>query len=506
MNLVAQAGTSLSTAYGSAAAMLIRQYFMDGYYAAEAFTPSAALLKAMLINSGTDLFYLPDNAGIEGPIPNSNQGWGRPNLSNVLPFLDGPDFSLLVKDRQGPLRTGETDTHRVTVSNGGRPLKITVAWTDPAAQDLANPTLVNNLDLEVTAPDGTVYLGNNFLNGTTVSGTDDANTDDALDIPDARNNEECVFISTPVVGEYIIRVTGANVPGSVELNSDRQVYSLVATGKLDTPVGVDVSLKLANPSIGEEAGDLVITVELNHKHPHDIDVELDFSGAALKDVDYTVSSEMVTIEAGSLSETVTLTMSQDPYAEGDEYIDISLLNPKLTSKPNLARVQLLVIDDEIAGVTTSKEFMKVSENGGIGVFTVTLDSRPRNNVTLAVKSASVEDLLVSPPELVFTTDNWADPQPVTITGLDDDEFLTDSTFVILSVQADASDDVFDYLPNRQVRVTCTNDDFIPSDSDDDDGCSLTAESNPLTLFPILITCLIVLLLRKRSQVGCRHIC
>jgi hypothetical protein len=43
-----------------------------------------------------------------------------------------------------------------------------VAWTDPAGAAGADPALVNDLDLEVLAPDGTTYLGNSFEGGRSV--------------------------------------------------------------------------------------------------------------------------------------------------------------------------------------------------------------------------------------------------------------------------------------------------------------------------------------------------
>src|SRR3989442_6880441 len=54
-------GTSMATPTTAGAATLVRQYFMDGWYPtgspqpANGFTPSAALLKSMLINSGREM-------------------------------------------------------------------------------------------------------------------------------------------------------------------------------------------------------------------------------------------------------------------------------------------------------------------------------------------------------------------------------------------------------------------------------------------------------------------
>ena len=58
------------------AGVLVRQYFMDGFYPtgaanpSDSRTPSGALIKAVLVNSSTDM------TGIAG-YPSVREGWGR---------------------------------------------------------------------------------------------------------------------------------------------------------------------------------------------------------------------------------------------------------------------------------------------------------------------------------------------------------------------------------------------------------------------------------------------
>ena len=49
----------------------------------------------------------------------------------------------------------------------GSPLNVTLAFTDAPAALGAGSVAVNNLDLQVIAPNGTVYSGNNFNTETT---------------------------------------------------------------------------------------------------------------------------------------------------------------------------------------------------------------------------------------------------------------------------------------------------------------------------------------------------
>jgi hypothetical protein len=78
-----------------------------------------------------------------------------------------------------------------------------LAWTDTAAAVGANPTLVNDLNLELTAPSGTYYRGNQYSGGQSISNPADW---------DDRNVEECIRVDTPEPGTWHITVGGQNIP------------------------------------------------------------------------------------------------------------------------------------------------------------------------------------------------------------------------------------------------------------------------------------------------------
>ena len=48
--------------------------------------------------------------------------------------------------------------------------KQSLAWSDARGSRFSNNQLVNDLDLEVESPDGTIYLGNDFANGRSTTG------------------------------------------------------------------------------------------------------------------------------------------------------------------------------------------------------------------------------------------------------------------------------------------------------------------------------------------------
>ncbi|MGW0846546.1 S8 family serine peptidase [Streptomyces sp. NPDC002787] len=105
--------------------------------------PSAALLKAMLINGAEELpgQYNPSEAG---PSPNNNSGFGLVNLerSVTLPGNNGAGFA-----DEEDLEQGDERSFRIPVPQGAaRTLKVTLVWTDPPGA-----ALQNDLDLIVHA-------------------------------------------------------------------------------------------------------------------------------------------------------------------------------------------------------------------------------------------------------------------------------------------------------------------------------------------------------------------
>jgi hypothetical protein len=207
-------GTSFASAYATGAGALVRDYFAQGFYPTGSRTTgnrmpglSGALVKAALVASAnfmenigvSDLPIVADrliaqsralNMGSVSGTPvgvlgNNEQGYGRIQLSSVLPIpnwppskaiglpntLEYPAAGLLIFDDIGtgapPINnTTNTDVARTFLVNspnttiltgGGRvvsigSLRVALAWTDPPDVAEGNGTLVNDLDLELESP------------------------------------------------------------------------------------------------------------------------------------------------------------------------------------------------------------------------------------------------------------------------------------------------------------------------------------------------------------------
>lgn len=221
-------GTSFSTGIVAGTLALARQYYVDGWYptgtkvAADSRTPSGALMKATIVNGAMPLTGLDGANGLTvTKIPSMDQGWGRVHLERSLGFAGDPSRIRVwdIRNADG-LATGQLQEYALDVA-ADQPLRVTLAWTDPAPATLMSGLpLVNDLDLEVEGPTaGTIYKGNVFADSVSSTG----GTADALD------SLESVLLASPVAGSYTLRVIGRNVPGTGSAPSRRQGYALVAS-------------------------------------------------------------------------------------------------------------------------------------------------------------------------------------------------------------------------------------------------------------------------------------
>jgi serine protease AprX len=209
-NYAFDGGTSMAAPLVSGCAALVREYYMS---LPDAQSPSAALLKATLINStrwltgGSAIADHPD-------MPNYHQGFGAIYMPYAIPnpretwlrlvFVDAwTDPSNLISN------VGDLVRFNVQVDPGSPFLRVCLAYTD-----LPNRALQNDLNLIVEGPDESKFRGN-------------AHLPDGLTAFDSENNVEVVRITNPPAGIYRIQVLASNIL------QGPQDYALVVTGALN---------------------------------------------------------------------------------------------------------------------------------------------------------------------------------------------------------------------------------------------------------------------------------
>ncbi|MBS3817342.1 MAG: S8 family serine peptidase [Candidatus Thermoplasmatota archaeon] len=253
-------GTSMACPVAAGSTALLRQYFVDGYYPGGSITPSASLMKAVLVNGAVEITgngaYMNSQS-----YPNNDQGWGRVNLQNSLEFA-GDSRNLRVFQEKNGISTGNTSTYSVNVEDTSEPLEITLTYTDYPGSTSASKALVNNLDLKITAPDSTVYKGNVFDGSNPGQSTTGGSYDDL-------NPVENFLRLNPQKGKYKIEVTGSDIPNGP------QPFSIAVTGGLGALSNGTVNLDEDVYSGNDKAKITVVDGDLKNKSSLNVDIKSD---------------------------------------------------------------------------------------------------------------------------------------------------------------------------------------------------------------------------------------
>jgi hypothetical protein len=243
-------GTSFSSPLMAGYAVLVRQYFLDGFYPSgfrnpsNSFPPSGALVKAILVNSAAALEDINDEVRMTSTKQgDNNQGYGRIQLNNALSFnipstLNG--LTMFVKGSSDPTNaqyvelsaTNEQHVYQFTSKTDAlADVRVTLAYTDYygamtiSVSPLASSPLSVSLSLSIGTVGSTRALVNDldvFVTGNQTYYPLTAKSD-TTPPSDRINNLEFITF-TPCPGcSYTVTVRAKSL-------SRAQPYSLVITG------------------------------------------------------------------------------------------------------------------------------------------------------------------------------------------------------------------------------------------------------------------------------------
>jgi hypothetical protein len=307
-------------------------------------------------------------------------------------------------------------------------------------------------------------------------------------------------------------IGAATPPTSLTLTADADevpagVYRAEAVVSSSTPdvepLEIRVTLRVASVSVRDSGGGTVVsesgstdTLTVVLESAPEENVVLDVASADPGEATVAPARLTFTPQTWSTPQRITVTGVDDSTADGDQSTDVTVSVDGSASDRAYALVRPIVVsvtteDDDTAGLIVSESggSTVVTEAGGTDVFTVALASSPGSNVVLDVTSADPGEVAVAPSRLTFTPGNWNVAQEVTVTGVDD--AVTDgdqTTAVTISVDAAASDEAYDALPDHSVNVTTVDDDegggMIVSETG---GSTVVSEAGETDVINVVLT-------------------
>ncbi len=255
----------------------------------------------------------------------------------------------------------------------------------------------------------------------------------------------------------------------------------------DSP-GITLTPAMGPLTTTEKGGQATFTIVLNSQPTADVSLGLHSTRTG----EGTVTPAAVTFTTVNWNapKTITITGVNDDVADGPQPYSI-VIDPATSGDTKYAGIDpadmsVSNTDDDSAGITvTAAMNLTTTEMGGTATFTVALNSQPKGDVVIPLKSSDTSEGTISPSTLTFTMVNWAAAQKVTITGVNDNGADGLQPYFV-EVQASMSGDAaYNMIDAPDVSVSNLDDDspgFLVSDA-----AGTTSEKGTSTTFTVRLT-------------------
>ena len=265
-----------------------------------------------------------------------------------------------------------------------------------------------------------------------------------------------------------------------------QVASIATTVQDDDDAGVATSRFTAD--IAEAGTPVTYTVNLKSQPTAPVTITLDTDDQV--EVQPVVLS--FTPATWQTPQVVQIAAVDDDMQENNHH---STIVHRVTSKDaaynqdvQVSNLTVAIADNDTAGVNVSRSQLNVAESGATAVYSISLTSQPRYDVTL--RMLVDEQIKTTPATLTFTPSNWDQPRQVRVAAIDDnldDEQLNTST---VTHDAKSKDPDYHTIGITDVRVDIADDDMAEvivqptsiqaTESGQDGTYTIMLNSQPLT--------------------------
>jgi hypothetical protein len=352
-------------------------------------------------NTGSAITFDIDNTSGTAISGTDFTAFGASDKISVANGTSTGTYTVTITD-DGLLETTETVEATISGSSNG---SVTVATAAASANITDNETATANLSVTQQGVEG----GNNIIytvtltkvnntglaitfdfdrTGGTASSGSDFTAIGALDKISVASGQSIGTYIVTVFNDALVEATEtveATISGSS--NTSVTFATAVVTANISDNNVVSVTLTASPTNIIENSGVSTLTASLSGPSYEDVTVTLGYTGTAVgSGTDYNTASTTITILAGQLTGTTTVTSVDDALAEVGETIiaDIIGVSGGSASESGTQQATVTITDDETISVTLAASPTSIVENAGVSTLTATLSEATYENVTVTL--------------------------------------------------------------------------------------------------------------------------
>jgi hypothetical protein len=394
---------------------------------------------------------------ITDPAISADPGYGGADAPDVAATnLDNDVAGVVVSPTSGLVTT-----------EGGGTATFTIALRSRPTADVTIPLRSSNTAEGTVSPSSVTFAPAawNVAQTVTVTGVDDQVAD---------GPQGYTILTDPALsGDPLYAGTDAADVAVTNLDNDVAGVAVTPTAGLVTT---------------EAGGTATFQVALTSQPLADVTVPLRSSNTA----EGTVFPSSLTFTSTNWAtlQAVTVTGVNDFVQDGPQAYTI-ITDPAVSTDPaylgtDAPDVSVTNLDNDVAGVVvTPTSGLITTEAGGADTFSITLATRPTDDVTISLTSSNTGEVTVSPSSVTFTPATWNIPQVVVVTGQDDFIVDGDQLVTIVTGAAVSLDPV--YSGTDVADVTVTNQDNDHAGVVVSPTAGLTTASGTTATFSVALT-------------------
>ena len=346
-----------------------------------------------------------------------------------------------------------TEQETVTITDDDAAPTVTLSGGAAIAENAGTATITATLSATSGLP-VTVTL---LYSGTATDPADYSTTGASILIPAGSLTGTVTITSTDDAlneGDETVIVDIDTVTNGTEIGTEQQTVTIT-----DDDAAPTVTLS-GGAAIAENAGTATITATLSATSALPVTVNLGYSGTATLTADYTRSDVAITIPAGSLTGTVTITGVDDALDETDETVIIDITSVINGTEIGTEQQTVTITDDDAAPTVTLSGGAAIAENAGTATITATLSATSGQKVTVTLLYSGTA---TDPADYTTTGASILIPAgsltgTVTITSTDDALNEGDETVIVdIDTVTNGTE-----IGTEQETVTITDDDAAPT--------------------------------------------